>query len=453
MTKKQDSVSLFEDLKILPEILTILKNNNFINPTPIQHQVIPVAVEGNDVVGIAQTGTGKTLAFGVPLIQSLLQKKGQALILLPTRELALQVNDVLKIFCRKLKIDTAVLIGGTSVHGQKRDLSKNPSIIVATPGRLDDHIRQGNYSLKLLNTIILDEADRMLDIGFSKQIINILNNAPKERQMFLFSATMPDKIAKLAIRYMKTPLRIEVATQGSASDNVEQEIFIVPKNEKINLLGHILNENSKTVLIFMRTKHSAKRLNQAIKVMGHTSSEIHSNRSLSQRKEALNGFKNGKYKILVATDIASRGIDVKDISLVINYDLPDDVSDYTHRIGRTGRANSKGKAITFVTQGEKYLIRKIERLTKKEIPISSTPSLTENPNLTESLKKISTDSGRSSRPKNDNRNNRSRRSSGNFKKKSSGYDHKKKSSSSSFDRNKSGKRGGFGKKRNNQKRR
>lgn len=355
-----------------------MQKNNFITPTPIQHQVIPVASEGNDVVGIAQTGTGKTLAFGIPLVQKLMEKDGQALILLPTRELALQVNDVLKLLCHNFKMPTAVLIGGASMHMQVKDLRRNPRIVIATPGRLDDHLRQKKYSLEKINTIVLDEADRMFDIGFSKQIKDIIAKAPKDRQTLLFSATMPEEIAKIAIHHMKTPLRIEIAAQGTASKNVEQEIFIVSKENKFTLLEHILEDKYYSILIFVRTKHGAKKLTQAINKLGISAAEIHSNKSLAQRKASLAGFKAGKYRVLVATDIASRGIDVKDISLVLNYDLPDDVSDYVHRIGRTGRGNHSGKAITFVPQSDKYLIRKIERLIKKEIKIARTPNL---PNL------------------------------------------------------------------------
>ena len=412
MTNNQETK--FENLKIIPELLSILKKNNFVNPTPIQHQVIPVALEGNDVVGIAQTGTGKTLAFGIPLIQKLIKTNGQALILLPTRELALQVNDVLRMLCGSSKISTAVLIGGASMYLQIKDLRKNPRIIVATPGRLDDHLRQKNCTLDKINTIVLDEADRMFDIGFSRQIKEIIAKAPKERQTLLFSATMPEEIAKIALHHMKTPLRIEVATQGTASKNVEQEIFIVEKENKIKLLEHILKENYYSILIFVRTKHGAKRLTQAIIKMGHPASEIHSNKSLSQRKAALAGFKAGKYRALVATDIASRGIDVKNISLVLNYDLPDDVNDYVHRIGRTGRAENKGKAVTFVTQTEKYLIRKIERLIKKEIRISSTPKL---PNTENRMEISGAREQRPSRPTENNHRNNHGRVSRNFPKK------------------------------------
>jgi len=369
-------VTNFADLNVSSRILSILDAQKFVTPTPIQHQCIPLALEGKDIVGIAQTGTGKTLAFGLPIIQRLLEHQGQALILLPTRELALQAEEMLQKIGRTLGLKIAVLIGGTSSHEQRKMLSRNPHIVLSTPGRLNDHLQHRNYSLCQVKILVLDEADRMLDIGFLPQIKAILEGAPKERQTMMFSATMPGAIAEIAAKYMKLPLRIEVAPTGTAASNVEQEIFIVDKEAKMQLLEKFLMDNTfKTVLVFSRTKHFAKKIAGTVRAMGHSAAEIHSNRSMGQRKEALDGFKSGKYRVLVATDIASRGIDVHDISLVINYDLPDALEDYVHRIGRTGRAGKFGKAVSFATPGERYTIRQLERLIRKTIPVLALPPL------------------------------------------------------------------------------
>lgn len=375
MTTNQNASLFFTELGLAQSLLKVLEQNKFIHPTPIQHQCIPLALAGNDVVGIAQTGTGKTLAFGLPMIQRLGKEKGQGLILLPTRELALQVEEVLQKIGRSLGLKTAVLIGGAPMFRQTQSLKRNPHIIVATPGRIIDHLQQKTVSLDNVKVLVLDEADRMLDIGFMPQIKQILKHAPKERQTLLFSATMPSAIAELSSQFMKMPLRIEVAPAGTPAANVEQEVYIIKKEAKMQLLEKILNDNTGSVLLFSRTKFGAKRISAQLRAVGQSAVEIHSNRSLGQRKAALEGFKSGQYRVLVATDIAARGIDVNNIALVINYDLPDALEDYVHRIGRTGRAGKYGKAITFATPGEEYDIRKIEKLIKKTIPILSLPSL------------------------------------------------------------------------------
>lgn len=365
----------FKDLGISKNFLEVLTRENYKHPTPIQHQVIPVALEGKDVVGIAQTGTGKTLAFSVPMIQRLGKTKGQGLVLLPTRELALQVDEVLQKVGKPLGLRSVVLIGGASMHQQIRELKNRPHVIVATPGRLMDHLEQKTCSLEKVNTIVLDEADRMLDVGFMPQIKRILAVAPKERQTLLFSATMPGEIAKIAAQHMRMPLRIEVAPAGTSSANVEQEVFIIDKASKIRLLDKFLQDTQGTVLVFSRTKHGAKKITKALRTMGYTAAELHSNRSLAQRKAALSGFKTGEYRVLVATDIAARGIDVTNISLVINFDLPDNTEDYVHRIGRTGRAGNFGKAVSFATHEERQDIKHIERLIRKTLPILEVPTL------------------------------------------------------------------------------
>lgn len=363
----------FDGLGIAPKLLEILDKNKYTVPTPIQHQSIPVALQGQDIMGIAQTGTGKTLAFGIPMIQHLATKKGMGLVILPTRELALQVDESLNKIGRGLGLKTAILIGGENMGKQLRQLRAQPHIIIATPGRLIDHLEQKSVNLTTVNVLVLDEADRMLDMGFAPQIKRILVTVPKERQTMLFSATMPSEIVNIANSYMKLPVRVEVAPAGSSSQNVTQEIYFVQKHDKLSLLKNILTEYKGSVLVFTRTKFGAKKLAQSVRNMGHTSNEIHSNRSLNQRIEALAGFKLGKYRVMVATDIAARGIDVTGIELVVNYDLPEQAADYVHRIGRTGRAGHEGHAISFVTPDQKFDLRAIERLIKKELPVAKTP--------------------------------------------------------------------------------
>lgn len=365
----------FDGLGIAPKILEVLDSLKFSVPTPIQYQSIPTALAGKDIVGIAQTGTGKTLAFGIPMIQHIAATDGNGLVILPTRELALQVNESIRKIGGPLGIKTAVLIGGDSMGRQIRDIRNNPHIIIATPGRLVDHMTQRTVSLSNVTILVLDEADHMLDIGFAPQIQRILQNVPKERQTMLFSATMPPKIVSLANSYMKLPIRVEVAPQGTASANVTHEIFFVNRESKTDLLESLLKEYKGSALVFSRTKFGAKRITTAVQRMGHTAAEIHSNRSLSQRVQALNGFKKGTYRVLVATDIAARGIDVANIELVINFDLPENPEDYVHRIGRTGRAGHEGHAISFATPSQRFDIRTIERLIKKQLPVSPLPPL------------------------------------------------------------------------------
>jgi ATP-dependent RNA helicase RhlE len=330
---------------------------------------------GKDVVGVAQTGTGKTWAFGLPMLHRLTQEGGRGLVLVPTRELAAQVEEALAPFASPLRIGLAVFVGGASFHKQREMLRRNPRILIATPGRLNDHLEQGTVTLKEVRILVLDEADRMLDMGFKPQIERIIRHVPRERQTMLFSATMPSDILRLASAHMKSPLRIEVAPSGTAAANVEQEIFIVRREEKVQLLESMLSEHAGRVLIFSRTKHGAKKIARSVLSMGHSAAELHANRSQNQRREALEGFKKGKYRVLIATNVAARGIDVTDIEVVINFDLPDDPSDYVHRIGRTARAGREGRAITFATHDETNEIRSIERLMRKPIPRRTLPSL------------------------------------------------------------------------------
>ena len=365
MTPKTTAVPLFSELGIAPKLLAILEQQKFTKPTPIQHQCIPLALQGKDVVGIAQTGTGKTLAFGLPMIQRLAQEKGQGLILLPTRELALQVDEVLQKIGRSLGLRTVVLIGGESIKPQIQKLIRQPHVIVATPGRLIDHLQQKTVTLQNVKIIVLDEADRMLDIGFMPQIREILKQAPSERQTLMFSATMPGAITELAKKHMKAPLRIEVAPSGTPAENVEHEIFIINKEYKMPLLEKILAENPGTVLLFSRTKYGAKKITAVLRATGHSAAEIHSNRSLYQRKQAMLAIQQKRSSILVATDIAARGIDIPHLDVVINYDLPEQAEDYVHRIGRVGRAGRSGKAVSLVQVDQGDLLRRIQRFVTK----------------------------------------------------------------------------------------
>ncbi len=371
----------FSALGIAPKLLEILQRNKFITPTPIQEQSIPAALTGSDIMGIAQTGTGKTLAFGLPMIQRLAQDNSKpdskkiGLVVLPTRELALQVNETLKKVGGPIGLKTAILIGGENIGRQISALKKDPHVLIATPGRLIDHIDQKTVNLARTSVLVLDEADRMLDMGFAPQINKILEKVPKLRQTMLFSATMPHEIVKIANSYMRTPVRIEVAPAGSAVKSVSQEIYFLDRGQKLSLLKKLLADYDGTVLVFSRTKYGAKKIARDIRNMKITATEIHSNRSLNQRLEALDGFKKGKYRVLVATDIAARGIDVTGIQLVINYDLPDQAEDYVHRIGRTGRANMKGHAISFATHDQRRDVNIIEKLIRKALPVATLPEL------------------------------------------------------------------------------
>ena len=365
----------FYGLGLVPKILEILDQMKFTIPTPIQVKAIPHAVEGKDIIGVAQTGTGKTLAFGLPMIQRLANSKGRGLILVPTRELAQQVEEALRRVAPSFGIFSAVLIGGASMYHQVQALRRRPRIIVATPGRLLDHLQQRTLTLGDVEILVLDEADRMLDMGFAPQIEKIMQVLPQKRQTMLFSATMPEGIVRVASRHMALPLQVEIAPQGTAAEKVTQEVFIVSKLAKLQLLGKLLEQYHGPVLVFSRTKIGAVKITRALKTENVRAAEIHSDRSLSQRREALEGFKTGRYRVLIATDIAARGIDVKGIELVINFDLPDDIDNYVHRIGRTGRAGYKGHAITFATPDQGKEVRDIERLIRTPIPISKHPEL------------------------------------------------------------------------------
>ena len=373
MTPTQDS---FYGLGIAPGLLSVIDGLKYTIPTPIQYKAIPSAIEGKDIIGIAQTGTGKTLAFGIPMVQRLAaQHQGRGLILVPTRELALQVNDALVPLVPAFKMKTTVIIGGESMHAQVQRLRASPRIIIATPGRLNDLIQQRLVQLSDISILVLDEADRMLDMGFLPQIERILRLLPKSRQTMLFSATMPSDIVKIASQHMRLPVRTEIAPSGTAAELVSQELFVVRREMKGQLLSELLKQYHGSVLLFVRTRRAARKAAGLLRQMGHNAAEIHADRSLAQRKEALRGFKTGEYRILVATDIAARGIDVTGIELVVNFDLPDDPENYVHRIGRTGRAGQTGHAVTLATPDQGQDVRKIEQIIRATIPLSEHPGM------------------------------------------------------------------------------
>ena len=356
----------FHALGLPPRLLKRLDGLGFIEPTPIQESAIPVLLDGRDIIGIAQTGTGKTLAFGLPVLSNLQQ--GQvALILAPTRELAQQIEETFL----KFNANTCLLVGGAPMPRQVAQLREKPDMIIATPGRLEDHLQQKTINLRRVSIAVLDEADRMLDMGFAPAIKRIMAQVPRERQTMLFSATMPAEIAALADQFLYRPERVEVARAGTAAETVAQELIFVEHADKSRMLENLLSDHKGTALVFARTRWGARKLAKVVRRFGHTAAELHSDRTLAQRRDALDGFKKGSYRVLVATDIAARGIDVKEIGLVVNYDIPQNPEDYVHRIGRTGRAGAQGLAVTLATPDQKTEIRDIEKLLQSPLPLSS----------------------------------------------------------------------------------
>lgn len=359
----------FAALGLARRTCEILADHGIVIPTPIQAQAIPIAMRGDDLIGIAQTGTGKTLAFGLPMLEQLRENE-VGLVLAPTRELAHQIAETFL----SLNVKCVLVVGGESMSRQVSQLRGRHKVVVATPGRMIDHLQQKTYRLNRVGVAVLDEADRMLDMGFAPAIRTILGQCPLQRQTLMFSATMPEDVEELASRYLLQPEKIEIAPAGTASELVDQELIYVRFDDKRPMLKKLLDENRGTVLVFSRTRHGARKLAKGIREDGHTAAELHADRTLAQRREALAGFKQGKYRVLVATDIAARGIDVKEISMVINYDVPEHADDYIHRIGRTGRAGAKGKAITIALPEQAKLVRAIEKLmdTKMEVsPLSN----------------------------------------------------------------------------------
>jgi ATP-dependent RNA helicase RhlE len=362
----------FADLGLLPELVQALGAEGYANPTPIQTQAIPPVLAGSDLVGCAQTGTGKTAAFVLPLLQRLGARVGKprALVLTPTRELALQIGERARAYGRHVSLRHAVIYGGVSQRRQERDLAQRPDLLVATPGRLLDLMRQGLVSLGSIEILVLDEADTMLDMGFIHDIKRLVAEVPKQRQTLLFSATMPTAIEALVRSMTRTPVRVSVSPESTPAERVTQSVFFVARGQKKQLLNQLLDRDALgRVLVFTRTKHGANRLAEQLSRTGIGAAAIHGNKSQSAREAALGNFREGKTPVLVATDVAARGIDVQGVSLVVNFDLPNVPESYVHRIGRTGRAGAEGRAISFCDRDERVLLRDIERLIKRRIEI------------------------------------------------------------------------------------
>lgn len=363
----------FHALGLSEAILQDLADAKFVSPTPIQEQAIPPALAGRDVIGCAQTGTGKTAAFVIPMIERLSAlPKGQpkALILAPTRELALQTLTTIEKLGRSRRISATVIVGGADMQAQVRGLRQRPDILVATPGRLLDHMWNGTILLSSITMLVLDEADRMLDMGFAPQINQILDALPEERQTLLFSATLPADLARLVQASVNNPVRIMVAPSATTADGVTQALHHTSHADKSDLLLSLLGADKDTALVFTRTKHRADRVGRMLDRAGHRVAVLHGDRSLSQRRAALEGFRRGAFRVLVATDIAARGIDVANIGHVINFDLPNVPEDYVHRIGRTARMKTTGRATSFVTSEDAQQLRAIERLLGQTVPVA-----------------------------------------------------------------------------------
>ena len=361
----------FDSLRLSSQLLQALTKAGFIEPTPIQAQAIPAALEGRDVMGCAQTGTGKTAAFVIPMIERLAElPKGRphGLILAPTRELAFQIQATVDQFGRSRRVFATTIVGGGDMQAQVRALRQRPAILVATPGRLLDHMWQGTIHLTDLQIVVLDEADRMLDMGFAPQLNQILDALPEERQTLLFSATMPTDLGDLARMSLKDPVHAMVAKRAKPADGVTHTFHHTTSADKTSLLLSLLKGASESVLVFTRTKHRADRLTETLEKVGHRVSVLHGGRRLSQRRAALEGFRRGRVRILVATDIAARGLDVANIGHVINYDLPNVPEDYVHRIGRTARMKAKGWATSFVTIEDARHVHAIEKLLGQSVP-------------------------------------------------------------------------------------
>jgi len=364
----------FAELGLSPKSLAALDHAGFEAPTPIQAQAIPPAMQGKDVIGTAATGTGKTLAFALPILERLEGKRGtRALILAPTRELALQIGAELERFGHGRHLRSAVVIGGVGMHPQIQAFQRGVEVIVATPGRLNDHLDQGTARLDQIEMLVLDEADRMLDMGFLPQLRRILRHVPKKRQSLLFSATMAGEVQEFAREHLQHPVRVEVARSGTTAERAEQQVFLVGEEEKVALLLALLEQDDLSTLVFTRTKRRADRVGKALARGGHQVAVIHADRSQAQRRHALEGFRQGKHRVLVATDIAARGIDVAEIGHVINFDLPHVPEDYVHRIGRTARAEASGRASSFASPEEHGLLAGIEKFTRRAVERKAVP--------------------------------------------------------------------------------
>ena len=381
----------FESLGLSTELLLALSDQGYSTPTPIQQKAIPVVLQGSDVLAAAQTGTGKTAGFTLPLLQRLgenrqshnkLHKPG-ALILVPTRELAAQVAESVDTYGRHLDLRSAVIFGGVKINPQIAQLKRGVDVLIATPGRLLDHIQQGTLDLSKIEILVLDEADRMLDMGFIHDIRRVLALLPKRRQNLLFSATFSDEIRALADKLLDQPVSIDVAPKNTAAETVAQVVYPVDKKRKRELLSHMIGANNwRQVLVFTRTKHGANRLAQQLEKDGLSAAAIHGNKSQGARTRALAGFKDGSVRVLVATDIAARGLDIDQLPHVVNFELPNVAEDYVHRIGRTGRAGNEGEAVSLVCVDEHKLLRDIERLLGRKIRSETQPGYEPDPSIT-----------------------------------------------------------------------
>jgi len=358
----------FKTIGLNDQVLQGVLAVGYTTPTPIQSQAIPAAISGRDIIGCAQTGTGKTAAFVLPILNKLShsapsnKKAVKALILTPTRELAVQIDKCISDYGRFMNVRTSAIYGGVSMQKQLNAIKRGIDIVVSTPGRLIDHLCHNSIDLRNVEFLVVDEADRMFDMGFIRDVRKILSALPKKRQTMLFSATISDEVKKLSSEIMIDPKIIQIGIQRNPIESINQQIYPVEKEQKIDLLLHMLrNDNIYSALVFSRTKHGADRITRKLSGAGVNSIAIHSDRSQSQRQQALNGFKAGKYQVMVATDIAARGIDVEGLTHVINFDVPAYPEDYIHRIGRTGRAEASGDAITFVSRDEADHLTKIEK--------------------------------------------------------------------------------------------
>jgi ATP-dependent RNA helicase RhlE len=375
--------SNFADLGLAPAFLDAVRDAGYTTPTPIQLQAIPLALKGRDLIGLAQTGTGKTAAFTLPILQRLAQDAApngrgprgpRALVLTPTRELAAQVDESFAKYGKHTKAKALAVYGGVALDPQERALRRGVDVVIATPGRLLDHLERGTVKFDDLEVLVLDEADRMLDMGFAPQINRVVAQVPKYRQTMLFSATMLPEVEALARRYLRRPVVVQVGRRSEAANTVTHAVYPVPRDRKSALLVELLSHSDMdSVLVFTRTKHGADRLVRHLERAGMLATAMHADKTQSQRTRALEGFREGTIRVLVATDIAQRGLDISGISHVINYDVPQQPEDYVHRIGRTGRAAQTGDAYTFMSTDEIAMVRTIERLIGQPIPRISVP--------------------------------------------------------------------------------
>jgi ATP-dependent RNA helicase RhlE len=375
-TRDNTPVASFEQLGLIPEVVSSVREAGYTSPTPIQQQAIPIALKGRDLIGLAQTGTGKTAGFTLPIVHRLHggPRRTRALVLTPTRELCMQVEESVRKYARHSSVDVAAVFGGVGYEPQEKALRRGVDVVVATPGRLLDHLERQNVIFDDLEILVLDEADRMLDMGFAPQINRVVGQIHPYRQTMLFSATMPPEVEALARKYLRQPIVVQVGRRTSAANTVQHFVYPVPHTRKSELLAQLLKqEKLDTVLVFTRTKHGADRVVRHLHHDGVKATAMHADKTQAQRTKALEDFKTGRINVLVATDIAQRGLDISGISHVINYDVPQDVEDYIHRIGRTGRAAATGDAFTFMSPDEIAMVRMIERVLGAPIPRVSVP--------------------------------------------------------------------------------